>query len=154
MKENNTIDELLSPVEYTTRGFQIIKFLDRYGTNCKLVQSSIADNEKPGSSAIWFGTEKGRMHLNRDTVKKLINTLKLWVRTGSFEKVSNTGELIENKKFNNLKNIVCPQCKKPFKLIWGTSFTKNQTLYIRECPSGGVYDVAIHCPNCNYEEEL
>lgn len=28
------------------------------------------------------------------------------------------------------------------------------TLVIRSCPSGGIYDVLIRCPFCNYEEPL
>jgi len=55
-----------------------------------------------------------------------------------------------------IKDVKCPQCKKNFKLSWeGTDYSNNKyPLIIRSCPSGGVYDVSIHCPHCNYEEEL
>lgn len=69
---------------------------------------------------------------------------------------------LKNKNDDCLKNVVCPQCKKPFRLIWNDythiSGTKDQwhkqTLIIRGCPSGGIYDVAIRCPHCDYEEDL
>ena len=72
----------------------------------------------------------------------------------------------------SLKFVVCPQCGEWFRLTWNDytvkrnddnlkQFTDNrsrygirQTLMIRSCPSGGVYDVSIECPHCNYEEEL
>ena len=58
----------------------------------------------------------------------------------------------------DLKHVVCPQCKTPFKLRWNDyvewDLKEPVTLIIRGCPSGGVYDVSIHCPHCNYEEEL
>jgi len=57
----------------------------------------------------------------------------------------------------DLKNVICPQCKKKFKLIWAEKIVNSdepQTLILRGCPSGGIYDVSIHCPYCNYEEDL
>lgn len=61
-------------------------------------------------------------------------------------------------KEQQLKFVVCPQCKKEFRLIWNDySFgnrDQKQTLHIRSCPSGGVYDVSIECPHCDYEEDL
>jgi hypothetical protein len=53
-----------------------------------------------------------------------------------------------------LKNVVCPQCKQEFRLMWNDYEKYPQSLIIRACPSGGVYDVSILCPNCDYEEEL
>lgn len=58
-----------------------------------------------------------------------------------------------------LRDVVCPQCKKPFRLRWESeSISENTyrptTLSLRGCPSGGIYAVEIHCPHCNYEEEL
>ena len=50
----------------------------------------------------------------------------------------------------DLKNVICPQCKKNFKLIWAEKIVYSdepQTLILRGCPSGGIYDVSIHCPN-------
>ena len=53
-----------------------------------------------------------------------------------------------------LRNVVCPQCKKDFELSWTDYDEKPYTLQISGCPSGGIYDVRISCPHCNYEEEL
>lgn len=51
----------------------------------------------------------------------------------------------------DLKHVTCPQCGKDFVLDY---FSGRPTLKIRDCPSGGIYDVSIRCPHCNYEEEL
>ena len=59
-----------------------------------------------------------------------------------------------------LAHLICPQCHKPFVLTWQDEITKTvnsgekSTLGIRSCPSGGVYDVSIRCPHCDYEEPL
>jgi len=52
-----------------------------------------------------------------------------------------------------LKDQTCPQCNKAFQLTWGEDEPKA-SLHLRGCPSGGIYDVSICCPNCNYEEPL
>jgi hypothetical protein len=58
-----------------------------------------------------------------------------------------------------LADVICPQCRQPFRLIWN-DYTNilgkraKETLHIRSCPSGGVYSVEIGCPHCNYVEEL
>ena len=54
----------------------------------------------------------------------------------------------------DLKNVICPQCKRPFKLTWNDYSDIQETLILRGCPSGGIYDVSIHCPYCDYEEDL
>ncbi len=55
----------------------------------------------------------------------------------------------------DLKHVVCPQCKKPFILAFNEwPDNKPQTLIIRSCPSGGIYDVFIQCPSCDYQEGL
>lgn len=59
----------------------------------------------------------------------------------------------------DLKNVVCPQCRKPFRLVWNDWTTidgesPKQSLMLRGCPSGGIYDVYIACPHCDYEERL
>jgi hypothetical protein len=67
-----------------------------------------------------------------------------------------------------LADVTCPQCRRAFRLCWddiaewrehapeGERYVVHQrtTLVIRSCPSGGVYDVRIDCPHCDYEEEL
>lgn len=56
----------------------------------------------------------------------------------------------------DLKTVVCPQCKTPFKLQfrkrWHTEEEK-QTLVIF-FDEEAVHDVSICCPHCKYEENL
>ena len=61
---------------------------------------------------------------------------------------------------DEIKHVRCPQCKQSFQLIWN-SHTRGfdekwlpQSLFMRGCPSGGIYDVSVECPHCHYEEEL
>lgn len=53
-----------------------------------------------------------------------------------------------------LRDVVCPQCKEPFRLTWNDYSDTPQTLHMAGCPSGGIYNVEICCPWCNYREEL
>jgi len=72
-------------VEVTPRGFEYIRFDDRYGDKCRLQQSSLAEYEQPGTSAVWLGLESDRrMHLDREQVEWLIRQLSLWLETGGF----------------------------------------------------------------------
>ncbi len=48
---------VLGTVSQTARGFEIVKFADRYGAPCSLQASSLAEYEKPGTSAVWLGTD-------------------------------------------------------------------------------------------------
>lgn len=78
-------------VEKTERGFQIVRFLDRYDCECHLQQSSVCDAEymdRPGWSAIWIGRGNERAHLSREQVKWVVDYLKKWLETGSFENYS------------------------------------------------------------------
>ncbi len=72
------------PVKHTIKNFEIIEFYDRNNQICQLQQSSLADYEPPGSSAIWLGIKENRMHLNLTQVKILVNTLNNWIEFGSF----------------------------------------------------------------------
>lgn len=45
----------LGKVKRTERGFEIVEFKDCYDHPCSLQQSSLAEYEKPGTSAIWLG---------------------------------------------------------------------------------------------------
>jgi hypothetical protein len=47
----------LGAVERTSRGFEIVKFKDYYGSECSLQASSLAIHQKPGTSAIWLGVD-------------------------------------------------------------------------------------------------
>ena len=68
----------------TGRGFQIVEFVDRYNAPCELQQSSLADFEPPGSSAVWLGLRDGNMHLDLEQVKWLIEELQHGVDNGEF----------------------------------------------------------------------
>lgn len=83
-------------IEHTPRGFELICFQDRNGEKCSLQQSSIADYEQPGSTAVWLGCERNaqkidgieispRMHLDREQVRELIEHLQSWLNAGTFE---------------------------------------------------------------------
>lgn len=88
----------LGKVELTVRKFEIIKFQDRYGTPCSLQQSSIADFNPPGSSAVWLGVDRQtephdgmfdaanvtRMHIDLEQAKALVAVLEQWILSGSF----------------------------------------------------------------------
>ena len=58
-----------------------------------------------------------------------------------------------------LRDVECPQCGKPFRLVWNdythtVGDAQEVSLRIHDCPSGGVYMVTIECPHCTYTEEL
>ena len=61
-----------------------------------------------------------------------------------------TAQVLSKDKTRKIAEQVCPQCGKQFELNWDDF----GTLKVRSCPSGGVYDVTIECPNCDYEEPL
>ena len=75
----------MGEIECTPRGFQRIEFLDDNFQSCSLQQSSLAEYEPPGSSAIWLGVGDKRMHLQYKTVKLLVPILQAWIDTGRFE---------------------------------------------------------------------
>lgn len=89
----------LEKVDHTNRGFELIKFKDAYGMPCSLQQSSLAEYEQPGSSAVWLGSDldelpvdhvtgnkkTARMHLKVEQVEELITRLQAWVQSGSFK---------------------------------------------------------------------
>lgn len=72
-------------IKKTNRGFELIEFQDYNGEACSLQQSSLAIYVKPGTSAIWLGTEPNRMHLTEKQLLKLLPHLKSWAETGSFK---------------------------------------------------------------------
>lgn len=76
--------ESLGRVENTARGFQFIRFADHDGESCSLQQSSLAEYEPPGTSAVWLGCHNTRMHLDLKQVTALINHLRNWLRDGTF----------------------------------------------------------------------
>lgn len=78
-------------IEKTERGFYQGNFVDRYGKECSIQESSLATE-----SAIWFGCNEGthtidedgktacmgRMHLTQDMVAQLIPLLDIFVYEG------------------------------------------------------------------------
>ena len=72
-------------LERTQRGFQFLEFKDRYDLPCTLQQSSLADYEPPGTSAVWLGSGADRMHLDRQRVAWLVEQLQHWLTTGEFK---------------------------------------------------------------------
>jgi len=76
-----------------------------------------------------------------------------WLQQREDEKAREAAEELEPGV--RLRDVICPQCKKAFRLTWNDySTNRPTTLCIRSCPSGGIYDVSIACPHCDYEEEL
>lgn len=100
--------DLLGAINHTSRGFEIVDFKDRNGVSCSLQASSLAEYEKPGTSAVWLGCDdadpkillpgKGwtkvewlpgtiantRMHLSRELVAALITHLQAWLDRDTF----------------------------------------------------------------------
>lgn len=94
----------IGKVGTTARGFELVEFTDFYDVKCSLQQSSLATED-----AIWLGCDEAnprvlvpgegwtkidlpentvcdtRMHLNREQVERLVESLSLWLDTGSFE---------------------------------------------------------------------
>jgi len=75
----------LGHVTQTSRGFELIEFADHYECTGNLQASSLAINDEPGTSAIWLGRERDRLHLNRDQVKALIKHLQSWLKNNTFD---------------------------------------------------------------------
>jgi len=74
----------LGKISATEKGFPIIIFKDYYGMECSVEMSTLALYEQPGSSALWIGPDKKRMHMERDQVISLVMVLDSWLQTGEF----------------------------------------------------------------------
>ena len=71
-------------VDETSRRFEIIAFVDYYGEECSVQQSSAAlDIDHPGAGALWIGRDSGRAHLTRAQVAELLPHLQAYVETGA-----------------------------------------------------------------------
>ena len=81
----------LGEVQLTLRGFQRIDFTDLDRQACSLQQSSRANYEPPGSSAVWLGMGDNRCHLELEQVKALVEVLQCWIETGLFAVGSEEG---------------------------------------------------------------
>ena len=75
----------LGEVKTTERGFQIIHFRDKNNNPCSLQQSSLAEFNPPGTSAIWLGCDEKRMHIDLSQVEKLVSVLQNWIQSGTFK---------------------------------------------------------------------
>ena len=61
----------------TERGFARCDFVDRYGFQCSIQESSLATEY-----AIWLGVTENRMHLTQEMAEALIPLLQKFVETG------------------------------------------------------------------------
>jgi len=77
---------MLDGLKHTARGFEFYEFKDSNGDIGQLQASSIAENELPGSSAIWLGPPAHRLHIGLEQVKELHKVLGNWIETGRFER--------------------------------------------------------------------
>lgn len=72
-------------IKRTGRGFARADFMDRYGSECSIQDSSLANE-----AAVWLGVQKDfegnastRMHLTQDMVAALLPALRRFVQNGS-----------------------------------------------------------------------
>lgn len=76
-------------VQRTPRGFEIVEFVDICEKECSIQQSSIVletgSNPKPGTSALWLGTNDNRMHLDKSLAQQIASLLTLWHDTGTLD---------------------------------------------------------------------
>lgn len=75
----------LGYVQRTDRGYPLVRFADRDDRPCSIQASELALYARPGTSALWLGTDLERMHLDRAQVEALVAHLSAWLRTGSLE---------------------------------------------------------------------
>ena len=78
------LNDRLGEVRRTARGFQYIGWQDRNGQACELQQSSLAEYEPPGTSAVWLGLRGERMHIDLEQAKALVMHLQKWIEDGVF----------------------------------------------------------------------
>ena len=70
MNNEDQDQPILGTVDHTARGFEIIEFDDTYGHKCSLQQSSLAEVEQPGWSAVWLGVDDAEPKImKRDATK-------------------------------------------------------------------------------------
>lgn len=79
----------LGPCMEDNHGFQHVCFTDSYDRVSVVGQSSLAEREEPGASALWIGLnattqnkQKAAMHLKANEVKSLVAVLEMWLQTG------------------------------------------------------------------------
>lgn len=121
------------------------EFFTCLATDAAHAREQCADANGEPIHGVWRGEQEEGPMRNREG----------WVMSMTGDAATSAGSPHERR----LRDQVCPQCQKPFRLVWndytriGGEYTV-QTLHVRSCPSGGVYDVSIRCPHCDYGEEL
>ena len=70
MNNEDQDQSILGTVDHTSRGFEIIEFEDRYGHKCSLQQSSLAEVERPGWSAVWLGVNDAEPKIMKSDAAK------------------------------------------------------------------------------------
>lgn len=91
----------LGPITKTSRGFKQVKFTDRYGCPCSLQASSLAEYVKPGTSAVWLGTDDAQPKVLHGDARKLgvkTNATEGWVPFPIPEQVSLTTRMHLDRK--------------------------------------------------------
>ena len=68
--------------------------------------------------------------------------------------ITGQGDAVLGVKPENLRDVICPQCSKPFRLTWNDYSETPHNLILKVYPGGGIYGVHIECPHCDYEEDL
>ncbi len=150
----------LGPVEKTDRGFEIIKFRDRYDEPCSLQQSSLAEYTLPGSSAVWLGldlsvlheTKSGRMHLDREQVWYLVHHLQRWLNTGSF--ILKPIEVGDRIRF--LKTLEDGPSEEHPAIVYATKGETGQVTKVGGCKEGfwvktDRWDVPFGCESSDFD---
>lgn len=70
----------------TSRGFQRGLFVDRYGAECSIQESSLATE-----SCVWLGCRGNMAHLTQDMAADLIPLLQHFVDTGHLPAATQVG---------------------------------------------------------------
>lgn len=78
-------------IKETDRGFQVGAFRDANDQECSIQQSSAIGDyhdayDRPGTSFLWLGLDRGRMHLTREQARELALLLTRWCDTGRLAK--------------------------------------------------------------------
>lgn len=106
----------------TQRGFKLHEFVDRYGSNCSLQESSASGDEDTGAF-VWFGVDEpqikvfrpgeggwlehklpegamnpSRMHLSQVQVEKLLPSLQYFAQCGCLPSSEEHAKFVEHIK--------------------------------------------------------
>lgn len=59
-----------------------------------------------------------------------------------------------NRIEEEVPKITCACCGRQYTLAWESWGQAPVTVFILSCVSGGIYEVYLQCPHCNYRIEL